>query len=354
MSPPRWKAIQSSIVALFVSAANTAVAQPSGDADPLFQSEDPLHLRLVAPIAELKRERSDEEELDGTLRWSEADGREVEVAVRIRARGNYRRRRDTCPFPPLRLNFKKSEVEGTVFDGQDKLKLVSHCRDRSSRYEQAVLREWLTYRLLNVMTEVSYRVRLVRMTYEDSDRNREMDPEYGFFIESKERLAARLGLSILELGRSAVDDLQPAYTNLTSIFQLMIGNTDFSPIAGAEGEICCHNVHLYGGEDTILPIPYDFDMSGMIDAPYASPNPRFNLRNVKQRLYRGRCAFNEHLPDSIRAFDERRDALYALVDRDVHMQKSSRRKMRGYLDSFFKIIDSDKNVERKIIRACLD
>ncbi len=353
MSSTRWHCVRLLVFVLLVSSANAAVAQSPGDVDPLFRSQDALDVRLVAPINAIKRERSDEEELDGTLRWTEADGREVEVAVKIRARGNYRRRRDTCPFPPLRLNFKTSEVEDTLFDEQDKVKLVSHCRDGSSRYEQAVLREWLTYRMFNAMTDLSYRVRLLRITYEDSDRSRQMDPEYAFFIESKERLSARTGLSIVEIERSSVDDLDPAYTNLTSIFQYMIGNTDFSPIAGAEGEICCHNVHLYSDGDRIYPILYDFDMSGMIDAPYSSPNPKFNLRNVKQRLYRGRCAFNAHLPDTIQAFKDRRDALYALVGADQHIHKNTRRALTKYLDSFFAVIDSAKNIDRKIIRACL-
>lgn len=353
MSSTHWHSALVAALVLLASTMDRACARSTTEADPLFQSAEALHVRLVGPITELKRKRSDEEELAGTLHWTESDGREFSASVKIRARGNYRKRRDTCPFPPLRLNLKTSELDGTVFENQNKIKLVTHCRDRASRYEQAVLREWLTYRMFNVMTDLSYRVRLLRITYEDSDGKRRESTEYGFLIESKRRLADRTGLSIVEIERNSIDRLEPAYTNLTSLFQLMIGNTDFSPIAGADGEICCHNVHLYAADDRIYPMLYDFDMSGMIDAPYASPNPRFKLRSVKQRLYRGRCAFNAHLQDTIRAFQERRAEIYSLIEDDAHMSDRTRKAVRNYLDSFYEIISDPQNVDRKIIQACL-
>lgn len=353
MPPGLLHALRMSLLATALFACS-ASAQTSANATALFSSDDLVEIAISGPIDVLKRERSDEEELDGTVSWTERDGRNVEVAVKLRARGNYRRRRDTCQFPPIRLNFKTSELDGTLFDGQDKVKLVTHCRDNSSRYQQPVLREWLTYRMFNLMTDLSYRVRLLRITYRDSDGKRDDHTAYGFVIEPKELLAERTGLSIVEIERTSLSDLAPEYTNLTSIFQLMIGNTDFSPLAGAEGETCCHNVNLFGGGDKPLyPVPYDFDMSGMIDAPYASPNPRFNLRSVKQRLYRGRCVNNAELPETIQTFQDKRDALYALVLNDQYMHARSRRSMQKYLDSFFKLIDNPKTIDRKIIRACV-
>ena len=337
-----------------VTGANLEVAANANESAPLFESHEPIKIRIRGPLKKLRRERSDEEELDAVAIWQEADGRTIEADIGIRARGNYRRRRETCTFPPIRLNFKTSTIEGTLFHGQDKLKLVTHCRDRSRQYRQAVLREYLTYRLFNTMTDLSYRVRRLEVTYEDTESKRNDYESIAFVIEHKDGLSARTGLPILSLPRTYLRDLDPAYTNLTSIFQYMIGNTDFSPIKGATDADCCHNVNLFGeAGGVIFPVPYDFDMSGMIDADYASPNPRFRLRNVQQRLYRGRCAFNAHVPATIQAFQDKRDELYALVDNAEFMDKSSRTKMQRYLGSFFKIIDNDKDVNKRIIEACV-
>ena len=321
----------------------------------LFQSHEPIRIRIKGPLTTLKRERSDEEDLDAVAIWQEADGRTIEADIGIRARGNYRRRPETCRFPPIRLNFKTSKIDGTLFHGQDKLKLVTHCRDRSRQYLQAVLREYLTYRMFNTMTDLSYRVRRLDVTYEDTESERDDYESMAFVIEHKDGFSARTGLPILSLPRTFLRDLDPAYTNLTSVFQYMIGNTDFSPLKGAADSDCCHNVNLFGEAGGIIfPVPYDFDMSGMIDADYASPNPRFRLRNVQQRLYRGRCAFNAHLPATIQAFKDKREELYALPDNAEFMDKSSRAKMRRYLESFFKIIDNNKQIDKRLIRACVN
>ena len=161
-------------------------------------------------------------------------------------------------------------------------------------------------------------------------------------------------LPIVEMPGVELYELDGPVTNLTSVFQYMIGNTDFSPLAGAAGANCCHNINLFGGEETALyPIPYDFDITGMADAPYATPNPRFRLNSVRERLYRGRCAFNSHLPATIQLFRNAKAELYAIVENDAMLSKSSRASMRRFLDSFFKTIDNPKTFERKIVRACV-
>jgi len=133
----------------------------------------------------------------------------------------------------------------------------------------------------------------------------------------------------------------------------MIGHTDFSPIAGPEDEECCHNADLFAGaKGSVYPVPYDFDMSGMVDAPYAVPNERFKLRSVTDRLYRGYCLHNAHLPAAIQAFKDNREALYALIDNEDALTKRTAKSMRRYLDSFYKVIDNNKAVDRKIIRDC--
>jgi hypothetical protein len=339
------------IAIVLLSAAPFAIG---AEADPLFQDDTVVEITINAPMKPLLGKRPDDEYLPGKLSYKEADGSVTEFEIGIRTRGNYRRQPRVCPFPPLRLNIKKSEAKKSLFHKQDKLKLVAHCRDNSERYEQNVIKEYLAYRILNALTDTSYRVRLVRVTYIDSERRDENRVRYGFFIEHKSRLSKRLELSEISTARIQVADLAGPYSDLTSLFQYMIGNTDFSPIAGAEGEDCCHNSTLFGKEgEPIYAIPYDFDMAGLVDAPYAEPNPRFRIKRVTQRLYRGRCAYIDNLPTTLKLFQDKRDEIYGMIDQQAELTDSTRKKMRKFIDRFYDVIDNPKKVQREISSQCI-
>ena len=144
-------------------------AASARDADPLFTKNSILDATLVAPLDRIMQQRDSDEEFPGTFELVLEDGSALQVPVQVRTRGNYRRRKDICLFAPLRLNYKKSEVTDTSLDNQDKVKLVTHCQDRSTSYEQAVIKEYLVYRMLNVLSDISFRVRLLRISYVDSD-----------------------------------------------------------------------------------------------------------------------------------------------------------------------------------------
>ena len=342
------------IILIFLAAAPVANAIETGEPDPLFQDSSVIEITITAPMNPLLDKRPDDDYLPGRLAYTEADGSVVELEIGIRTRGNYRRQSRVCPFPPLRLNINRSQAKSSLFHKQDKLKLVAHCRDNSERYEQNVIKEYLAYRILNTLTDISYRVRLARVTYVDSEQKDEDRVQYGFFIEHKSRLSKRLGLPAISTERLKVSDLAGPYSDLTSLFQFMIANTDFSPVAGAEGEDCCHNSTLFGHEgEPVYAIPYDFDMSGFVDAPYAEPNPRFRIKRVTQRLYRGRCAYNDYLPDSLQKFQDNREAIYGLIEQQEQLEESTRKKVRKFVDRFFEVIDNPKRVQREITSQCI-
>ena len=322
--------------------------------DPLFQSHDMLEITIAAPFTTLMKERPEEEDLPGRLTYVNEAGETVELDIGLRTRGKYRRQRRTCRFAPIRLNFEKSAVKDTVFHKQDKLKLVTHCRDGSDTYEQIAVREYLAYRVLNTLTDYSFRVRPLQIHYVDTDKDNRERVHFGFVIEHRDRLAKRIDQPALEIDRTRVTSLVPDYLNLTSVFQYFIANTDFSPIMGALDDSCCHNANLFGTEGQLLySIPYDFDMAGFIDAPYATPNPRFNIRNVKQRLYRGRCVNNSHVPASLQAFRDHKAELYELVENFEPLSKGSRREMLGLMNSFYDTIDNPRSVQRQLIDKCI-
>lgn len=338
-------------LAVLASAAATAETTKP---DPLFQSDDMLSITIRAPFERIMDVRSLEDEEPATLVYAEADGSPREIGIQIRARGKFRRDPAACRFAPLRLNFKKSEVKGTLFHKQDKLKLVTHCESRSRRHHESLLREYLAYRVLNLLTDASFRVRLLQVTYEETEKKRKPLKEYAFLIEHKDRLGKRIDAKPFDTARIETRQIHGDYLNLTSLFQFLIANTDFSPVASPDEGSCCHNYALFGeGHDKFYSIPYDFDMSGFVNAVYAKPNPRFGIRTVHARVYRGRCLNNGHIPNTIATFNERRDDITTLIEGFTILHKKPRRNLLSKVNDFYKLINNPKTLEKKIIEECL-
>ena len=228
-----------------------------------------------------------------------------------------------------------------------------HC-SRSAKYEQIILQEYLAYRILNTLTDLSMRVRLLQVTYIDTDRQRQSEPRYAFLIEHKDRTAKRLELKPLAVKGTTVAAVNPELLNLTSVFQYFIGNTDFSPIAGPPGDDCCHNYILFQNPDTLItPIPYDFDQSGLVDAPYANPNPMFGLRTVRQRIYRGRCVNNSYVDASVQRFKDEQVAIYSLVEEQQGLTDKARKNLISYVDKFYEFIADPDKVEKTLLKRCV-
>ncbi|MEJ2400982.1 MAG: hypothetical protein P8Y52_06265 [Xanthomonadales bacterium] len=322
----------------------------AGTADPLFQSQETLSVEITAPLSTLLRARSETEYLPGVFSYREADGAKVDLKIRIRTRGNFRNR--NCDFPPVTLNFSRTQVAGTLLDRQNKLKMVVHCKI-TRQYEQAVVREYLAYRLLNTLTDVSFRVRLLQVVWVDSEERRGTMVRSAFLIEDRERLAERIGMQEQEIERTEVSALEPEYLNLVSMFQYLIGNVDFSPIAGSGGE-CCHNHAMYGrGADSLVAIPYDFDFAGIVNAPNAVIDRERGVERLGQRVYRGYCANNGFLGDSIARFGQVRERLYAVVAGQKELEPDVRGNIARYMDGFFEVIDDPVQLEREILGKCL-
>jgi hypothetical protein len=331
----------------------TVLAVPDAHAappDPLFQDDAALRVEITAPFSRLINERPKDIEFQGSFAYKGPDGAAVELDLQIRARGKYRH--TNCDFPPMYLNFRRSQVAGTLFDQQNKLKMVVHCKD-SGRYQQSVLREYLAYRILNSLTDKSFQVRLLDVTYVDSENRRPRMVRSAFLIEHENRLADRLDRQRLNIFPERVTDIQADHLNLTSVFQYLIGNTDFSPILGSQGE-CCHNYSMFGADgDLLLAIPYDFDMSGFVNTPYARPETGLGIDNVRQRLYQGFCENNRYVEASVSEFLQTRDTLYALITDLRGLDQSVRERLAAYLDEFYETVDDPQAVQREMIERCI-
>jgi hypothetical protein len=332
---------------------SAAEAQEIGAPDPLFQSDEILDVRIVAPISTLVSKRPIDEELPGVFQYTNSAGEVVEFDIKLRTRGKFRRDKDNCRFPPLRLNFAKSQTKGTLFHKQNKVKLVTHCQN-SAKYAQVLLREYIAYRLLNVMTDASFRVRLLRITYVENERSKADDVRYGFIIEHKDRLAKRMGKTILEVSGVSPRSLNAEYANTVSLYHYLIGNTDFSSVRGPKGELCCHNHVLFGNEgEPVWSIPYDFDQAGLVGAPHAEPNPQLNIRTVKNRLYRGRCIHNDYVEATVANYQGKREELLRIIGELEVASDRSVQSMTNYIEKFYKALDSEKRVTSAIIKKCI-
>jgi hypothetical protein len=349
MSFTRWTV---STAALFLM-VSVAIAQEPRSPDPLFQSTEILDVRIFAPLTTLLDERPTDEDLPATLRYEDSAGQTQEFDIGIRTRGRFRRQTNVCSFPPMRLNFKASETKGTLFHKQNKVKLVTHCQP-TVKYEQVILREYSAYRILNVMTDASFRVRLLRITYVDSEGKKRDSVAHGFIIEHRGRLAKRLEKDYLDMPETTVESLDPEYTNMVSMYHYLIGNTDFSPVKGVRDEACCHNHVLFGNEgELVWSVPYDFDQAGLVNAPHSGANKRFKLRDVKQRLYRGRCDHNDLLAGSIAKYNEEREEIMAVLREVDDATDRSEKTMAKYVDKFYDTINSERRVKGEFIKKCI-
>jgi hypothetical protein len=325
-------------------------AAASAQESTLFLDDGPLTVRLEAPLRTVFANRDDPEYQAARIEVANAKGEPLAVDLRVRVRG--RSRTAACEFPPLLLNFPGEQPEGSPFAGENRLKLVTHCR-ASAQHEQYVALERQIYLALNLLTASSLRIRPVKMTYFDTERGRETADRIGFLIEDEERFAERSGLTVVSTERVDRARYDPSALALLDVFQYFIGNTDWSALDGPADENCCHNVVPYARPDgTLLPVPYDFDAAGIVDAPYAHPDARLPIRSVRQRLYRGACRDLVELQPAFAAFTAQREALSALFAPQTGVPERKATEARQYIDEFYAILGDDERTEREFRRNC--
>jgi len=304
----------------------------------LFESEEIITLRIEAPFAKIIADRSDDAP-DFPARIFYKEGKEkFEIEAELEVRGNYRRRAEICPFPPLKLKVEKEDRAGTLFEAQKKLKMVTHCQG-----EEFLFREYMVYKFYQMLTPFSYKVRLVKIQYRDS--NKEMDPvnAYAFFIESDKALAERLGGEIMEeevsVQSSAVNQDQLFLVNM---FQFMIGNLDW----GINPQKNISLLQVKEGKG-IYPIPYDFDFAACVQAPYTGLEKGFERRYFKEI-----CRTPKEYDELFDFLKGKRTDLEPLFMEFNLVSKTGREEAMQYLNEFYEIIEDDQKVQELFLDAC--
>ncbi|MCZ6501575.1 MAG: hypothetical protein O6945_03565 [Gammaproteobacteria bacterium] len=329
----------------------TALAKTPG---PLFANNDLIRFTLEAPFKKINRDRNKEKLYpDSTLTFEDENGEQVTLPVQLQVRGNSRLAKETCRYAPLRIHFDKTSIKDTLFDKQKKLKLVILCK-KNSTYQDYLMQEYLIYRMFNILTDSSFKVKIAEVTFLETGGSKKPMTSYAFFIEDKKRLGKRLGLDTIRGNRISYTALDPAPLSLVTLFQYMVGNTDYSVLKGEAEEDCCHNAKMLGIEGRgHTPVPYDFDFSGIIGASYAVPPEGVGIQNVRTRLYRGFCKPDMVSLDSSRAIiQSHKEALYALLEADPLLSNRARKKSLKYLDSYYKISEDDKKFEKSVVKKC--
>lgn len=316
-----------------------SVAQSPG----LFDSEEVFTITLSGNLTELLNDRKgDPQYFPVTMNYTEYNGKHVSIGIKARTRGNFRRAKQNCGYPPLLLNLSKDETHNTIFNKQDKLKLVTPCRD-----DKYVIREYLVYKVYNLFTPKSFRARLVKVILEDPDLKLN-EPFYGILLEEEDQMAARNNLVSVERKLVRPEETQIPEFLIMSVFEYMIGNTDWSVQYR-------QNVKLMGIDTLQKPytVPYDFDHAGIVGAPYAKPAEALMMTSTKQRRYRGFCISDMiHYEKTIEQFNALKDAIYAVYLNNPLLDAGYIKSTVKYLDDFYKTINDPKRVKLEFQYPC--
>ncbi len=327
----------------FLLCSHSALA---GGGELLFASDEVLDIELRGPLQETIRDTRQRADHAFVLNVA---GQSLDVDVRVR--GNSRVR--VCRFPPLRLDFSASQSDGTVFAGEEELKLVTHCKD-SRTYEQNTLEEYAAYRIFALVSDIGFRVRLLRIRYVDTNKpNAEPVWRYGFVIESEDALTERVRGEKLRAEFVIKSRLSTEQAAAVFVFQYLIGNTDWSLVTAFTDDHCCHNVDLVSIGGAHYLVPYDFDLAGLVNARYAKPDPSLGMRSVRTRKYRGYCMEDLHIDAAIERIVDREESILDLVSRLPGSTEKEIELRRRYLGEFFASARRDDGLAQKFAKRCV-
>ena len=313
----------------------------------LFRNQNILPIKLSYSTKSIKRDTNDSTYIKTILSYKLESDLWNDLDVEFRARGNFRRK--NCYFAPIKIKIKKKANKKTLFKGHKKLKLVLPCLLQKDKNDN-VIKEFIAYKLYELISPYNFSTRLVDITLtEPKGKKIKTHNIKGFLIEDDKKIANRHKGKILE--RSINPRVQDHLTCVqNSFFQFMIGNTDFS-IAKP------HNAKLLYIDKNIFPIPYDFDMCGLVKASYATvsqtQNNAIKITSVTQRQYRGFKRSSNVISQVRQEFLQNKSKMLEVVDSFETSFDNPKefKNCREFIISFFNIISNDKRYNNEILSA---
>lgn len=310
----------------------------------LMQRDSIVDLYVKMNWKEFEKKKMDKAYVAGELHFQKRDGNILSLTVNVRARGNMRL--NICTFPPVKLKFNKGELSSLQLKPLNEIDLVHHCHS-GDQYEQFVLREYLAYKLYQQLSPYSYKVQLVRIHYVDENGITYRESCIGYVVENSEELVARLGATRNKTSTMTYNALDKPTMLRVCLFEYMIGNTDWAVKNR-------HNLEFIGvpGIPFLVAVPFDFDYSGLVGAPYAAHHASIKLPSVTVRYYQGKCAPPEEVKNVISEFVQKKKDLLHLCNTIPGMDERSKKYATDYLTEFFTIIENPKKVENQILSHC--
>ena len=318
----------------------------------LFVDEEPLNMTLTTDFKNFKKTRRQEEYQPAEMTIHEDESFEVSRPVRIKSRGIYRL--TNCTNPPIWLNIRHSDIEVDSLDEVVRMKLVIRCRD-TKQYDDYVLREYLVYKLYNLLTPVSYRVRLIRMKIVDTGKKNDVNESWAFFVEPDTLMEMRLQGKMVRNDRLSMNVVNREMMDRFALFSYMVGNSDYS-ITGR------HNVRIValanpGDMQGFLVIPYDFDYTGLVNAGYAVPDERgqeLGITHVRDRYYLGPCRSREVLQEMVDELASHKEEMLDYIRNFEYLDESGREDILNYLNGYFEEAEDEDFIRWKIEPTCRD
>ena len=295
----------------------------------LFYIKDPLYLTMKFNIKAFYKSRYKENYHPAELSCHVSDSFQVNHNVRVKARGKLRR--DICFMPPYWLNIRYAGIEAEDLQEVVKMKVVTRCKPHG-QYEYYVLREYLVYQLYNLLTDYSFSTRLVRIKYIDTGRKNRESEDWGFLIEPNRKMAERNEALIVDSEKLSLRTVNKEIMDKVAFFCYLIGQSDFS-VTGQ------HNLKILAlkeyGPTGYIPVPYDFDYVGLVDAIYATPGDHLGIETVKERYYLGACRDEATYQRTINWLASYQDEMLELIMNFEYLPEKEKLEMVNYLGSYF-------------------
>lgn len=327
----------------------SAVCQPSTDLAvtskkalfDLFTKEGMTNLTITCDFDSIKANLRSKSYSNGVMEIKQGGNNSTKLNVKLRSRGKSRRM--MCSFPPLKVKFSKESLNANELESYDEFKLVTHCLENDNS-EILIKKEYLVYQLYNLLTPYSYNVKLANITYKNTGTSFNKIKNIGIIIEDPDCLSHRNQCLALSQQVINLDSLDKFQEKLSSVFQYMIGNADWS-------YVMARNIELIRKSDgNIVPVPYDFDYSGLVKAPYSRANAALGQKTVLDRVYLGNSKSYEELQDCFNYFISKKAELLETIDEFSSLALDQRKEMKAYIQSFFDIITDPAKVETEMLR----
>lgn len=297
-----------------------------------FLNDSLINVTLTTDIKQLRTHKARPEWQPANIIMNFADTSVINEQIRIEPRGVDRKAH--CDLAALMLNFKNTT--SPLLSPLNKLKLVGSCYTGNTN-EEFLLKEFLTYKIYNLLSVMSFRVRLLHITYNDSKQKVKSFSQYAFLIEDIKSMAARNNCIEIKNKRFANEALNRYQITFVSIFQYMIGNTDW-----AVGNY--HNIKLIASKNDTLespyPVPYDFDFAGIVNAPYAIPDENAGIKDVTERFYMGYPRTIEELQAIADMFKEKKESIVLEIKNFPFLNDKIKKSMVRYIEQFYQLTES--------------